>query len=420
MKTLAIIGLQWGDEGKGKIIDHLAGEFDITVRFQGGGNAGHTVVAEGKKHVLHHIPSGILHAGKTALIADGTVLDAEALFTEIADLESAGVSTGGRIRIGWGVHMVMPYHKALDAASEDGAGEKIGTTRRGIGPCYADRKARLGIRLKDLFDRDSLARRVEKSLAEKNCLFKNLYGRPEFGAGDIIGMCRTWADRLGDMGVDTPSYLRAAISSGRSVLFEGAQGSLLDTDWGTYPFVTSSTTSASAVASGCGISMKLVGRIMGVAKAYTTRVGEGPFPTEDKGAVGEHLRRRGGEFGATTGRPRRCGWLDAVATRYAVDLNGADSLVVTKLDVLTGVDPIKICISYGPSGGMGADPRIPRRVVPEYVTFPGWKEDISSARSVSDLPGTCRSYLDSIERLVGAPIGLISVGPDRRQVFEKD
>ncbi len=418
MKTLALLGMQWGDEGKGKVIDHLAAQYDITVRFQGGGNAGHTVVVDGRKHVLHHIPSSILHEGKTALIADGTVLDVDTLFEEIGELRKAGIEVTGRLLIGFGTHIVMPYHKELDAASEESGGQKIGTTKRGIGPCYADRKARLGIRYMDLFDGKALSERLSKSLAEKNCLFKHLYGKPAVDHAAMLKICEAWASKIKGFGVDTHSFLIKAISESRTVLFEGAQGAMLDTDWGTYPFVTSSTTTASAIPQGCGIPMKSVDHVMGVVKAYSTRVGSGPFPTEDTGEIGELLRKRGGEYGATTGRPRRCGWLDAVAGKYAVTVNGADSLAITKLDVLSGIGDLKVCVSYG-FDGCFPDPRNPREPKPSYKTFKGWKKDISGAEKVSDLPAECRTYVDAIEGLFGARVSLISVGPDRRQVFEK-
>lgn len=421
MSTLALLGLQWGDEGKGKIIDHLAADFDVTVRFQGGGNAGHTVVVDGQKYVLHHVPSGILQPGKTAYIADGTVLDVETLLEELEALERAGVDAEGRLLIGWGTHLVMPYHKELDAAAESGAGEdRIGTTRRGIGPCYADRRARLGVRFRDLFRPATLLERLRKSLEEKNVLFQRLYDRPAMDAGELCERYRSLGARLSGMGRHTPSWLGEALERGRSVLFEGAQGTLLDADWGTYPFVTSSTTSVSAVAQGTGLPPRAVDRVLGVIKAYTTRVGRGPFPTELEGPEGEHLRRRGDEFGATTGRPRRCGWLDAVAGRYAVALNGADGLVLTKLDVLTGLDEIRVCTSYGLEEGFSPDPEDLADLSLSFRTFPGWREDISRAQSPSDLPEACLRYVRGLEPLLGAPVRLVSVGPERRQVFEME
>jgi adenylosuccinate synthase len=420
MKTLVLLGLQWGDEGKGKIIDHLAAEHDVTVRFQGGGNAGHTVVVGDQKHILHHIPSGILHEGKLNLIADGAVLDIETLFREIESLEKAGIDVKGRLYIGWGTHLVLPVHKALDSAQESGRGEtKIGTTGRGIGPCYADRRARIGIRFRDLYDPGTLPSRIERLLGEKNCLFEHLYAAPVVEADVLLTLLRGWADRLAGFGVSTPGFIGRALKDGRSVLFEGAQGTLLDADWGTYPFVTSSTTTVGAVSTGCGLAPGKIGTILGVVKAYTTRVGAGPFPTEDSGAVGEHLRDRGGEFGSTTGRPRRCGWLDAVAGRFAVELNGVDGLVITKLDVLSGLDEIRVCTSYGTEEEFSADPAHLAKARPVYRTFTGWQEDIASARSMADLPDACRTYLDGIEALLGVPVRLISVGPERRQVFQK-
>jgi adenylosuccinate synthase len=421
MKTLALLGLQWGDEGKGKIIDHLAREYDVTIRFQGGGNAGHTVVVDDCKYILHHIPSGILHEGKTAYIGDGTVLDIDTLLTEMSDLASKDIDLKDRLFIGWGTHLVMPYHKELDGAAEAEAGDAcIGTTRRGIGPCYADRKARLGVRFRDIFHPSVLRARLTLSLKEKNVLFAHLYGRSQVKVDEMVELCLGWAATLEGFGRNTPQWIKKTMEEGKSVLFEGAQGTLLDTDWGTYPFVTSSTTSISAVSHGLGISPRRIDRVMGVIKAYTTRVGMGPFPTELDDHAGKHLRDQGDEYGSTTGRPRRCGWLDAVAGRYAVELNGVDTLVLTKLDVLSGLEEIKVCTSYGSEEGFVPDPTILADLDLGFTTFPGWSQDISKARCVADLPDACRDYLRALPQLLGAPVGMVSVGPERRQVFETE
>ncbi len=421
MPVTCVIGTQWGDEGKGKIIDLIATRADLVVRYQGGANAGHTVRVKGEQFVFHLIPSGILH-GKMNVIAHGVVVDPEQLIKEIDEFSSRGVAVDGHLFVSNLAHVVMPYHKVQDQLSEGTrGGQKIGTTGRGIGPCYADRATRAGIRVFELMNVDHFAARVRANLAEKNKVFQALWGAAPLDADRIIADYRVFADRLRPFVADTVKLLRRALDAGSYVFVEGAQGLLLDVDFGTYPYVTSSNSSTFGIASGTGLPARRIDEVMGVTKAYNTRVGEGPFPTEELGAAGDRLRRVGGEFGATTGRPRRCGWFDGVAARYAVDLMSCDSIALTKIDVLTGFDELKVCTAYRHKGEIlreyPSDPHVIARCEPVYETIPGWHEDTRGARTFAELPQRCRDYIYALETLLGRPVGLVSVGPDRDETI---
>lgn len=420
MPNVALVGTQWGDEGKGKVVDWLAERFDVVARYQGGNNAGHTVIFDGQTQVLHLVPSGILRPGKVCVIGNGVVVDPRALFEEIDRLEEQGVSTQGRLFVSERAHLILPYHHGIELGAERRRGDdKIGTTSRGIGPCYQDKMARAGIRAVDCADPDVLARKVRSNLEVVNDLLHHLYGSDPFDADEIIQEYNAWGERFRDYLADTSLLLNDAMAEGKSILFEGAQGTHLDVDHGTYPFVTSSNATAGGVCSGLGIGPNRVDGVIGVTKAYTTRVGAGPMPTELDDEVGEQLRATGKEFGATTGRPRRCGWFDSVAARYASRVNGIDALVVTKLDVLDGIDPMRICVAYEIDGVRHDEmPAIlPDQAVPIYEELPGWSEDTSSARSIEELPENARAYLRRLERLAGAPIGMISNGADREAIM---
>jgi adenylosuccinate synthase len=421
-----VFGSQWGDEGKGKIVDMLAQQAAAIVRFQGGNNAGHTLVVGGEKCILHLIPSGILHPGKVCLIGNGVVLDPAVFLREIDTLAAKGVDVSpARLMISKKTHIIMPYHCALDVAREGqrSGGAKIGTTGRGIGPCYEDKAHRCGIRAADLADLDLLRSKIAAALEEKNVLFKSLYGAqpldPERIFQDLLPIAKRVAPYLGDVS----TAIQNAVAKGGSVLFEGAQGTHLDIDHGTYPFVTSSTTVSGNAASGSGCSPRLLDRIIAIVKAYTTRVGGGPFPTELLDATGDYLQEKGGEFGATTGRKRRCGWLDTVVLRESARLNGPTELAVTKLDVLSGLPEIKLCVAYEYQGQRIAYPPQEQNgmahVTPVYETMPGWSEDISNVASWGDLPENARNYLERMEELCGVKVGLVSVGPDRKQTFPR-
>lgn len=426
MSNIVVFGSQWGDEGKGKIVDMLAQETAAIVRFQGGNNAGHTLVVGGEKCVLHLIPSGILHPGKVCLIGNGVVLDPAVFLREIDTLAAKGVDVSPkRLMISKKTHVIMPYHCALDVARESlrSGGAKIGTTGRGIGPCYEDKMHRCGIRAADLADPELLRAKIARALEEKNVLFGNLYGAqpmdPEQVYKDMLPIAERVVPYLGDVS----TAIQDAVSGGGSVLFEGAQGTHLDIDHGTYPFVTSSTTVSGNAASGSGCSPRMLERIIAIVKAYTTRVGGGPFPTELFDATGDYLQEKGGEFGATTGRKRRCGWLDLVVLRESARLNGPTELAVTKLDVLSGVKELKICVAYEYRGQrMDYPPQEENsmaHVTPVYETLPGWDEDISAVTAWAGLPVNARRYLERMEELSGVPVGLVSVGPDRRQTFPR-
>ncbi len=421
MPVTCVIGTQWGDEGKGKIIDLIASRADVVVRYQGGANAGHTVRVGGEQFIFHLIPSGILH-GKVNVIGNGMVVDPAQLLAEIDEFSARGVAVEGNLFVSSLAHLVMPYHKALDRLSEGRrGGTALGTTGRGIGPAYADRATRTGIRVAELLHAEHFAARVQANVEEKNRIIAALGGGEPLDAAAIADEYLAHAARLRPYVTDTVRLLRRALAAGRYVFVEGAQGILLDVDFGTYPFVTSSNSSTFGVAAGSGLPARRIDEVMGVTKCYTTRVGQGPFPTEETGEVGERLRRAGGEFGATTGRPRRCGWLDGVALRYAVDLLSCDSIALTKVDVLTGFDEIKVCTAYEHAGEFlrefPTDPVVMGACRPVYDALPGWSEDTRGARHFADLPRRCREYIDHIESLLGRPVGLVSVGPDRDETI---
>lgn len=423
MSSVVIIGTQWGDEGKGKIVDLLTPDIDAVVRFQGGNNAGHTVIVGDKKYILHLIPSGILHPGKRCFIGNGVVLDPVVFCEEIATLKGQGVDISPEnLSISRNTHLIMPYHKALDQAREGSKGDgKIGTTGRGIGPCYEDKAARVGIRVSDLDDPALLRSKIEAALKEKNALFSSIYNRPAISVEQVLEEITPAAKTLVPYMADISQEIADCRAHGGNVLFEGAQGTQLDIDHGTYPFVTSSNTVAGGAAAGSGVAPWQLERIIGITKAYTTRVGAGPFPTELFDETGAYLQKQGAEFGATTGRTRRCGWLDAVVLREAVRLNGMTEIALTKLDVLSGLKEIKICTAYQYKGkeilyppqeenGMG-------HVTPVYETMPGWDEDITKAASMEKLPEAARKYIARIEEICGVPAKIISVGADRNQTI---
>jgi adenylosuccinate synthase len=426
MSTLSVFGAQWGDEGKGKIIDLLACDADVVVRCQGGANAGHTVVVGEQRFVLHHLPSGILHPGTVNVVGNGVAVDPLVLFDEIDGLVERGISvTSDSLRVAAGAHVIFEHHKRIDRFAERWRGVgRIGTTGRGIGPCYADKAARTGLRVADLVEPVRFEERIGAALAEKNALFEKVYGEEAMAPGEVFDRYAAIAQRLAPFVADTGEEVRSAYKEGKRILFEGAQGAMLDLDHGTYPFVTSSNTGIASIGSGGGFPPTKLERVQGIAKAYCTRVGEGPFPSEDSGALGECLRDRGNEYGATTGRPRRCGWIDLVALRFALELNGATGWVMTNLDVLSGFDGIPVCTGYNyPSRGDREPGVYPGHlaglddVSPVLETRPGWSEDITGVRHFKDLPQAARDYVHWIEEKVGVPIELLSVGPARDQVI---
>jgi len=421
MSTVVVIGAQWGDEGKGKVTDFLARDADIVVRYQGGNNAGHTVVADGQEYKLHLIPSGILYPEKLCLIGNGVVLDPEVFLGEIDNLAARGISSAN-LKISPRAHVIMPYHRRLDAVDEERRGvNKIGTTGRGIGPAYTDKASRVGIRMADLVDPESLAERLKISLEQKNEILEKIYGAEGFLFDEVYSTYSRYGRRLAGYVADVSVLVSEAVERGRNVLFEGAQGTLLDIDHGTYPYVTSSHPVAAAACLGAGVGPTKINKVMGVAKAYITRVGEGPFPTELNDGTGEYLRQKGHEFGTTTGRPRRCGWFDSVIARYAARINGLDYLAITKLDVLTGLSSIMVCTGYRYSGEIITEfPATLKDLAlcqPIYEEMPGWSEDITGARKFSDLPVNTRNYLERISQLSGVPVALIGVGPGRDQTM---
>lgn len=421
MATVVLVGAQWGDEGKGKVTDFLASRADFIVRFQGGNNAGHTVVVGDEEFKLHLIPSGILHADKTCIIGNGVVIDPAVLAAEIEGLEQRGVKMA-RLLISERAHLILPYHRLQDAAEENRKGNgRIGTTGRGIGPAYMDKAARTGIRMVDLLDTGTLRRRLEENVAFKNSLFERVYGTEVVSVEELYKACEAYAEKFARYIADTGVVLHQAISEGKNVLFEGAQGTLLDIDHGTYPFVTSSNPTAGAACIGTGVGPRAINTVMGIAKAYTTRVGGGPFPTELDDELGEDIRTRGREFGTTTGRPRRCGWFDAVVARYSVRINGLDYLCITKLDVLTGIPLLKICRAYRCGGKeivhFPADLDMLSSCDPVYEELPGWEEDITGARKLEDLPENARRYIERLTELTGVPVAMIGVGTRREQTI---
>lgn len=420
-----VVGLSWGDEGKGKVVDVLVRHFDAVARYSGGANAGHTIVVDGEKFALHQIPSGILHPGVISVIGNGCVVDPAALLGEIASLRLRGVEVGANLRISNRAQVVFPYHRQQDIAAEKAAEpeDRIGTTARGIGPCYADKASRRwGVRVCDLFHADRLRERVRGVVAYKNAYFGALYdAREPIDAEAITAEYLALAEQLRPHIADTTAELFDLMRREKRVLFEGAQGCLLDVDHGTYPFVTSSNSGAGGAASGAGVPPWRIRSVIGVLKAYTTRVGSGPMPTELHDQVGDTIRNVGREFGTTTGRPRRCGWFDAVAATYAAMFNGPTHLAILHLDTLTGLDELKICMNYRHKGGLlntfPADPYMLGEVEPVYETFESWTQDIRDVRRWSDLPPAAQHYLTAIRRRVGAPIGIVGVGPDRDQTI---
>ena len=423
-KVDLLIGAQWGDEGKGRVVDTMGADVDVFVRYQGGANAGHTVIANGQKVVFHLLPSGMLYPGKLCIIGNGLVLDPEQFLKEMAELYEKGQDRA-RLVISPHAHIVMPYHKVLDRVQEAarGKGRRIGTTGRGIGPCYVDKYARVGLRVEDLLDADLLRERLVPLMEEKNRLLTRLYNEKPIPFDEVYGPAREWGKALVPYVGDVVRLLREAVDEGRHVLLEGAQAVLLDIDHGTYPYVTSSSTSAAGAFTGTGLAPRDLTRVIAVVKAYTTRVGEGPMPTEELGETGERLRNAGGEFGATTGRPRRCGWLDMVGLKYSMALNGVDVIALTKLDVLSGMPEIRVCADYEYNGkrleGFPASPHILDDVVPIYETVPGWKGDISGCTSFDSLPHEARDYVEYIEKGLGVPVKFIGVGQDRSQTINR-
>ena len=424
MSNMVIVGAQWGDEGKGKIVDLLSAECDVIVRFQGGNNAGHTVIVGDEEYILHLIPSGILHAGKSCLIGNGVVLDPVVFCQEVEGLQKKGIDVGpNRLKISRKTHLIMPYHRALDQAREGArnSGEKIGTTGRGIGPAYEDKVGRVGVRAADMEDLALLQHKVEVALVEKNALLTGVYNAPAISVEEVMQEIKSVAQKLIPHLGDVSTELMNASKAGKTIMFEGAQGTHLDIDHGTYPFVTSSSTVSGNAASGSGVGPKALDRIIGIVKAYTTRVGGGPFPTQLDCAIGKHLQSQGAEIGATTRRIRRCGWLDIALLRESVRLNSLTELTLTKLDVLSGLNELKICVAYKYKGEEVLFPPQAEAaladVQPVYETMPGWQEDITKARSWNDLPEACKKYIERIEKLLEVPVRIISVGPDRAETF---
>ncbi len=427
--STVLVGVQWGDEGKGKVIDVLTKEADILIRYQGGNNAGHTVIADGQEFIFHLIPSGLLHRGKIGLIGNGVVVDPEALIEEMNRLKARGIDVTQAVKISDQAHVIFPYHKRLDKAEEKTRPGRIGTTGRGIGPCYVDKVSRCGIRIADLCNRQRFAQKLKQNVDEKNRILKALYNEPPLDDAGLLERYSGYAKILAPHVVNSTRFLREAMARGKRLLFEGAQGTMLDIDYGTYPYVTSSNATAGGACTGAGIPPTAIDRVIGVVKAYTTRVGEGPLPTEFGPALMETIRAKGKEFGATTGRPRRCGWFDAVVARHAVWVNGCNAIAVTKLDVLDEMDTIKICVGYRDPAGVGpggartindfpADITVLERVEPVYETLPGWRSDTGAAECFTDLPPAAQRYLKRLEALVGVPICLISTGSKREQAFK--
>jgi adenylosuccinate synthase len=422
MPNVVVVGLQWGDEGKGKIVDFLAEKADVVARFQGGHNAGHTVVINNEKFILHLIPSGILYKGNTCLIGNGVVVDPAALIEEIRGLKERGVQISGNLFLSKNAHIIMPYHTALDKESERLRGSKnIGTTGRGIGPAYCDKVARVGIRVADLLQPEVFREKLKTNLFHINFLLENLYKARGFNAEDIYREYTGYAGVLSEYITDTDIILNRAVSAKRNILFEGAQGTLLDIDHGTYPYVTSSNAVAGGACTGLGIGPTRISRVLGVVKAYTTRVGSGPFPTEIKDSLGEVIRERGGEYGATTGRPRRCGWLDLVVLRHSVRINGVTGLAITKLDILDGLDTIKICTSYRRKGTtyteFPKETNIFEECEPVYEEVKGWGSSTLGIKAFNDLPKQARTYIKQIEKVLGVKVHLISTGQRRDELI---
>jgi adenylosuccinate synthase len=423
LRTVTVVGVQWGDEGKGKVVDLLSEQADIIVRFHGGHNAGHTLVVGGERMIVHVVPAGVLHRGKVCVIGNGVVVDPGVLLQEIAALRARGhLQRDEDLRVSEQAHVVMPYHRAIDLARERRRGsDRIGTTGRGIGPAYEDKMARVGIRLVDLLEPATFRECLARNLDDKNLYLRAVLGEDGFAFQEVLDEYTRYAEALRPFVGDTAHFLEDAIAGGKRVLFEGAQGAMLDIDHGTYPFVTSSTTLAGGVAAGAGIATRAPGGVVGICKAYTTRVGSGPFPTELNDATGDKLRQDGGEYGATTGRPRRCGWFDAVVVREAVRLNGLTSLAVTKLDVLRGLPRLRLCVEYRLDGAPVLVPPASaaawNRLMPVYAEMDGWTEDLSGVRDVDGLPPAARRYVARLEELAGVPLSLVSVGAGREETI---
>lgn len=431
MSNIVVLGAQWGDEGKGKIVDLLTEKANVVARYQGGHNAGHTVVIKNRKFILHLIPSGILHKGKTCIIGNGVVIDPGALIEEINGLKRRGISVGRNLFISDSAHVILPYHVALDNQSEQAKGTgKIGTTGKGIGPAYVDKMSRAGIRMVDLLDEREFRAKLKANLSCVNYLLKNRYGAKKISTEKVYSEYMKYAGKLAPCITDTTVLINRLIDKGKTVLFEGAQGTLLDVDHGTYPFVTSSSASVGGVCTGLGVSPLKIDGVLGVVKAYTTRVGGGPFPTELKNELGEHLRLKGGEYGATTGRPRRCGWLDIVGLRHAVRINGFSGIAMTKLDVLDGLEKIKVCVSYRYEDSQGRcscsrkgkpcrfvdfphNVRVLEACRPVYKEIDGWQKSTKGLKRLGDLPKQARAYIDYIEDLLQVKVDLISTGENR-------
>ena len=421
MPAVIIVGAQWGDEGKGKASDQLGTKVDYVVKFNGGNNAGHTVVVGDEKFALHLLPAGILTPNCTPIIANGVVVDLDVLFEEIDDLESRGIDTS-RLRVSSNAHIIPSYNKMMDAVNERYLGKrKLGTTGRGIGPTYADKMNRIGLRIQDLFDPSILRQKVEGALGQKNGLLKDLFGEETFDVDVVTAELLAYADRIKPMVINVSATLNKALDEGKTVVFEGGQATMLDIDHGTYPFVTSSNCTAAGACTGSGVGPTRIDRIVGVAKAYITRVGEGPFPTELLDEAGERLREVGGEYGTTTGRPRRCGWYDAVVARYATNINSLTDIVITKLDVLTGIEQIPVCVAYDIEGERNEDmpesQTAMHHATPIYEYFPGWTEDISQCRTFEELPANAQAYILKLEELSHCRISSIGVGPGREQTI---
>ena len=422
MSCTVAIGTQWGDEGKAKMIDFFSKDVDIIVRYQGGANAGHTVVVGGKKYIFHLVPSGVLHKDKYCVVGNGLVLDPIKLIEEIEALELEGLDVKKRFIISDSVHLILPYHKAIDAAMEEFRESKLGTTQRGIGPCYSDKSLRVGIRAGDVFDTDSLKKKIELILNFKNQQLVKIYNKPAFTVDEIMAILDVFKEKAGEMIANSQAFLHSAINNNKKILLEGAQGFALDIDHGTYPYVTSSNPTIGGALAGSGLNAFNIDEVIGITKAYVTRVGEGPFPTEDTGDDGDRLRVNGKEFGSTTGRLRRCGWFDVTLVKQSRLINGLSSMVLTKLDVLTGFKKIKVAVGYELNGKtidyFPADKLAEAK--PIYKEVDGWDEDITEARKFSDLPKNTQKYVNYLEKLVGIPVSMLSVGPDRDATFYKE
>jgi adenylosuccinate synthase len=421
MSAVVVIGTQWGDEGKGKIVDYLAEKADVVVRYQGGNNAGHTVVVDGVEFKLHLLPSGILYKDKTCVVGNGVVVDPAVMIEELKGMQAKGIDTTG-LKVSDRAHVIMPYHRLLDAVEEDQRGDyKIGTTKRGIGPCYMDKNARSGIRMVDLMDEEEFSAKLERNLEAKNHLLQAVYGVEGFEFETVKKEYLEYAKALRPYVADTVFVINDALKNGKKVLFEGAQATLLDLDHGTFPYVTSSHPIAGGACIGAGVGPTKINKVIGVVKAYTTRVGEGPFPTELNDEVGNQIRESGREYGTTTGRPRRCGWMDAAVIRYAGMVSGLDYLAITRLDILDELKTLKICTGYKYKGEIlkefPASLKVLGQVEPVYEELPGWQQSISGVRNYAELPANARRYVERISEVSGVALGIVSVGPQRDQTM---